>query len=93
MTFWKRQNCKDGEQTDPWLPGAGLGLSKSHQELFGVKEVFVFKKCIYLWLCWVFFAGHRLSLVVASRGYSLAAVRGLRKWCKLLVLKFNWSSA
>ena len=42
-----------------------------------MKEVFVFKKCIYLWLCWVFFAGHRLSLVVASRGYSLAAVRGL----------------
>ena len=34
---------------------------------------------IYLfiyWLCWVFVAAHGLSLVVASRGYSVA-VRGL----------------
>ena len=29
------------------------------------------------WLCWVFVAGHGLSLVVASRGYSLAAGCGL----------------
>ena len=29
------------------------------------------------WLCWVFVAVHGLSLVVASRGYSLAAVCGL----------------
>ena len=53
MTFWKRQNCKDGEQIDPWLPGAGLGLmSKSHQELFGVKEVFgFFLKNLFIYGC------------------------------------------
>ena len=31
---------------------------------------------IYLWLCWVFVPVHGLSLVVASRGYHLAVVRG-----------------
>ena len=30
----------------------------------------------YFWLCWVFVAAQAFSLVVASRGYSLAAVRG-----------------
>ena len=34
---------------------------------------------IYFWLCWVFVAAHRLSLVVASRGYSLVEV------CRLLI--------
>ena len=29
------------------------------------------------WLCWVFVAARGLSLVAASRGYSLVAVRGL----------------
>ena len=28
---------------------------------------------IYFWLCWVFIAVHRLSLVAASGGYSLVA--------------------
>ena len=32
---------------------------------------------VYFWLCWVFFAAHRLSLVAASGDYSLVAVRGL----------------
>ena len=36
-----------------------------------------FFKKIYLWLRWVFLAGQRLSLVVASRGYPLAVVCGL----------------
>ena len=35
------------------------------------------KKTIYLWMCWVFIAAHRLSLVAASRSYSLVSVRGL----------------
>ena len=30
---------------------------------------------IYFWLCWAFVALPRLSLVVASRGYSVAAHR------------------
>ena len=29
-----------------------------------------------LWLCWVFIAACRLSLVVVSRGYSLVVVHG-----------------
>ena len=34
-------------------------------------------KYFIFWLLWVFTATHRLSLVVASRGYSLAVVCGL----------------
>ena len=30
---------------------------------------------IYFWLCWVFIAACRLSLVAANRGYSLLEVR------------------
>ena len=40
----------------------------------------LFKKCnlfIYFWLCWFFVAVQGLSLVVASRGYSLVAGCGL----------------
>ena len=32
---------------------------------------------IYFWLCWVFAAAFRLSLVAANRGYSLVAVHEL----------------
>ena len=35
---------------------------------------FLFIYLFYLWLCWVFAAVHGLSLVVASRVYSLTAV-------------------
>ena len=37
------------------------------------KNIYLF---IYLWLCWVFVSEHRLSLVEASRSYSLVAVHG-----------------
>ena len=33
--------------------------------------------CIYFWLCWVFVDGGRFSLLAASWGYSLVAMRGL----------------
>ena len=39
---------------------------------FFLINVFIY----YFWLCWVFIAARGLSLVVASRGYSVA-VRGL----------------
>ena len=42
----------------------------------------------YFWLCWVFVAAHRLSLVVASRDYSLIAVRGLF----IMVILLLWST-
>ena len=37
---------------------------------------FFFNNFIYFWLCWVFIAAHRLSLVVVSGGYSLVAMHG-----------------
>ena len=36
----------------------------------GLFELRIFLRFIYFWLCWVFIAAHRLSLVAASRGYS-----------------------
>ena len=41
--------------------------------LFFLIFIYVF---IYFWLHWVFVAAHGLSLVVASRGYSLVAENG-----------------
>ena len=38
--------------------------------LCSVQSYFL-KKLIYFWLCWVFIAARGLSLVAASRGYSL----------------------
>ena len=39
--------------------------------IFTFLKIYLF---IYFWLCWVFVAAHELSLVAASRGYSLL-------WC------------
>ena len=55
----------------------------------------------YFWLCWVFVAVHRLSLVVASRGYSVVAVHKLLivvaslvvahgLWCTSLASLHHW---
>ena len=41
------------------------------------KGLIHFFKNLYFWLHWVFVASGELSLVVASRGYSLVAVHGL----------------
>ena len=43
------------------------------------------KKFIYFWLRWVFVAARELSLVVASRGYSLLRCTGLSLWWPLLL--------
>ena len=40
-------------------------------------SAFKFFKNIYFWLCWVFVASHRLSLVAASRVYYLIVVHRL----------------
>ena len=37
----------------------------------------MFGLVIYFWLCWVFIAIHRLSLVAVSGGYFLGVVCGL----------------
>ena len=41
-------------------------------DFFNLKFVF-----IYFWLCWLFAAAHRLSLVAASGGYSAVVVHDL----------------
>ena len=43
---------------------------------------------IYFWLCWVFVAARRLSLVASSRGYSPLQCTGFSSWCLLLL----WST-
>ena len=48
--------------------------------LFTYSLLFIFIhlfKNIYFWLCGVFITVHRLSLIVASRNYTLVAVCGL----------------
>ena len=53
------------------------------------KVFFFFNRFIYLFiyfgLCWVFVAVHRLSLVVASWGYSLLWCVGFSLWWLLLL--------
>ena len=44
---------------------------------YGMKILFIFLNLFYFWLCWVLMAVCGLSLVVASRGYSLVAACGL----------------
>ena len=39
----------------------------------------------YFWLCWLFIAVRGLSLVVASRGYSLFPCEGFSSWWHLLL--------
>ena len=48
---------------------------------------FNFYLFIYFWLHWVFFAACRLSLVVASGGYSSLQLRGLLIAVALLVVE------
>ena len=47
---------------------------------------------IYLWLCGVFLAVCRLSLVLESRGYSLAVAHGLLVAAVSLIAEY-WSVA
>ena len=51
-------------------PGTTALKSLSYTFLFLNKKNYVF---IYFWLCWVFSAASRLSLIVASKGYSLVS--------------------
>ena len=44
------------------------------------------------WLCWIFVAAYRLSLVSAGRGYSLVAVPGFLIVVALLVAEHGFPS-
>ena len=50
-----------------------------------IESVSFFLNFIYFWLCWVFVAAHRFSLVVASRGYSSLWCVGFSMWWLLLL--------
>ena len=64
-------------------------MSLASQGRFLTREVpwsgFYISFFLYFWPGWVFVAAHRLSLVKASGGYSLAAVCGLRPAAASLV--------
>ena len=62
-----------------YLGFAFLHLASKSTLLFFLTSMpfFFFKNCIYFWLCWVFVAAHRLSLVVVSKDNSLVVVYGL----------------
>ena len=49
----------------------------SHLLLCIYLSIYIYYVFIYFWLCSVFAALHGFSLVIESRGYSLAAVHGL----------------
>ena len=49
------------------------------------KKIYFIYLFIYFWLSWVFVVAHRLSLVVASRGYSSLRCAGFSlRWLLLL---------
>ena len=64
-----------------WHPEETVGpVGPVFPEVLLISSHFLFLKCylfIHLWLCWVFIAACGLSLVSASRGYSLVAIHGL----------------
>ena len=61
-----------------------LWISKKINDVENLFYVFMYV-CIYLWLCWVFAASCRLSLVAARRGYSLLWCVGFSlRWLLLL---------
>jgi len=56
-----------------------VSLTHACDELSGEMGNVYLLSYIYIWLRWVFVPSHGLSLVMASRGYSLIAV------CRLLI--------
>lgn len=48
-----------------------------HEDMIPCLRGFIYFIYFYSWLCWVFTAAHRLTLVAASGGSSLVAVQGL----------------
>ena len=53
-----------------------IGHLPQELEFYFFLKIFIIL-LIYFWLLWVFVALRGLSLVVAARGYSLVAMRGL----------------
>ena len=78
-----------GQRLRHWLPDSSITVQVTHSFTYLL---------LCFWLCWVFVASHRLSLVVASGGYSLrCGVCGLLVAVAPLVteqgLQGTWASA
>lgn len=65
---------ESGEYAPRTVFSSSINLSLFIQQITKIKKK---KKVIYFWLPWVLLAMHRLSLVVASGGYSLFLVHRL----------------
>ena len=72
----------------------GAIVNNAAVNIFFLKRIFYFFKKVYLfiylfiyyfWLRWVFVAVHGLSLVAASRGYTLLQCAGFSLWWLLLL--------
>ena len=57
-----------------------LNLSLLISEIMAYLQIFIFILFFYFWLCWVFVAVCRLSLVVASGGCSSCGCVGFSLW-------------
>ena len=63
-----------------WPQGSPVSISLHRPLRRG--ETFIY---LFIWLCWIFVAVRRLSLVVVSRGYSLLRCAGFSlRWLLLL---------
>ena len=62
-----------------------LNIPQYVSHCFFLNEFICLKNFFYFWLCWVFIAARRLSLVVVSGGYSSLQCAGFSlRWLLLL---------
>ena len=70
--------CNSGKSKNNWH----LHFPPAHYKNFYFIYLFIL---FYFWLCWVFVAAHRLSLLEVSGGYSLLQCMGFSlRWLLLL---------
>ena len=61
------------------------GFTKTYQWQRQILNLDFFFKDLFIWLCWVFFAAHRLSLVAEAGSYSSLRCAGFSlRWLLLL---------
>ena len=78
-SYWSAQRIKPSVK---WIFSTILLFSFA---LISAVIVLKINQFVYFWLCWVFIAALRLSLVAASRGYSSFQYEGFSSWWLLLV--------
>ena len=70
------------------IQGKFICLQINPIEVESLKSFCFFIVFIYFWLCWVFIAACRLSLVVAGRGYSSLWFAGFLLWWLLMLQRW-----